>query len=330
MGQGHILDANTFALWRMDEPGGGDLLDATDGGRTLAASYGTSQVRSYSLISQYGRHVTGGQAMTRASDLALRTVLRGDYTLEFWSDFDGRYPGDWSNIFLHNIGDGAGTNGLCLLLINPAFPRRLLFSWWDADGVGNDLYAATALPEFGTRHIAVRVKTVAGITRTVDFFINGVLDISYPGKQLAGPDAQYSGGHLRMWSWPSGPRDFYFGHMADFRLSSVARSDEEILESFNRGFSSGIVPTVTVVSPAVTEGISSTTPIVVDVTQATALISASFPGLSTYEVVHDGTSFAPAYAALSSRTAITGGFRYTLLRQQGWPASPRIIATGIT
>jgi hypothetical protein len=43
------------------------------------------------------------------------------------------------------------------------------------------------------------------------------------------------------------------------------------------------------------------------------------------EVVHDGSTFLGNYAGGScSRAAISGGFRFVVLRDGGWPASPTI------
>lgn len=49
----------------------------------------------------------------------------------------------------------------------------------------------------------------------------------------------------------------------------------------------------------------------------------TFPStsLTVAELAWDGTGFTPDYAALSSRTAITNGYRYSLRRAKGgWPA----------
>lgn len=40
------------------------------------------------------------------------------------------------------------------------------------------------------------------------------------------------------------------------------------------------------------------------------------------EVVHNGASFRGKFAASSSRVAIAGGFRYTVLRDGGWTGAP--------
>lgn len=85
-------------------------------------------------------------------------------------------------------------------------------------------------------------------------------------------------------------------------------------------------PVAAVVSPPEGSSISSTTPLVIDVTDDLGLrrviIAARFPD-GTAELVHDGDLFSTRYAS-SSKTAISGGFRFTLRRQGGWFASPTI------
>lgn len=59
-------------------------------------------------------------------------------------------------------------------------------------------------------------------------------------------------------------------------------------------------------------------------------VAVEFPNLGIYEVIHDGDQFnADNYpVALGNvRATITGGFQFTVLRKQGWPASPRLIVT---
>jgi hypothetical protein len=85
-------------------------------------------------------------------------------------------------------------------------------------------------------------------------------------------------------------------------------------------------PVAAVVSPPEGSSISSTTPLVIDVTDDLGLrrviVAARFPD-GTAELVHDGDLFSTRYAS-SSKTAISGGFRFTLRRQGGWFASPTI------
>lgn len=90
-------------------------------------------------------------------------------------------------------------------------------------------------------------------------------------------------------------------------------------------------PTVSNFSPAVGAPLSSTDQISFDVTDQPLgvfrriMLIADFPYLHIREVIHDGDAFGPSYSsALNTRVAITNGFRYTIVRVSGWPASPTI------
>ena len=90
-------------------------------------------------------------------------------------------------------------------------------------------------------------------------------------------------------------------------------------------------PVISNVTPVAASAIAATQVLGLDATASVAIrlamLVAYFPNLGIREVIHDGTSFGPNYPAASgnSRTVISGGFRYTLLRTGGWPASPTII-----
>lgn len=86
-------------------------------------------------------------------------------------------------------------------------------------------------------------------------------------------------------------------------------------------------PEVELVSPAADSAITRSTPIVIDVTDASAF-AAIFVWVvylnGDEEVAHNGTTFAARYAHGSLRTDIAGGFRYTLRRAGGWPLAPTV------
>lgn len=93
-----------------------------------------------------------------------------------------------------------------------------------------------------------------------------------------------------------------------------------------------------VTPPVVTFGVPPGTTIArnqalpVDVEEETAIrasvILVEFPSQGVYEVAWDSEGFAPRYAD-SERTAISGGFRYTLRRSGGWFSTPTIRALAI-
>jgi hypothetical protein len=89
----------------------------------------------------------------------------------------------------------------------------------------------------------------------------------------------------------------------------------------------GVPPTVTVVSPAAGTNISAGQPITIDVTDnggafARVILVARYASLGgAEEVVHNGDRASLLYAA-TTRTAISGGFRYVVSRVGGWLADP--------
>jgi hypothetical protein len=96
------------------------------------------------------------------------------------------------------------------------------------------------------------------------------------------------------------------------------------------GASDTTPPTVTVVSPAVGTTISPTDALVIDVEDETSLqtsilmakyLSAILPSPS--EVIWDGSSFLYPFTG-STRSSISGGWRYSITRTNGWSSSPTI------
>lgn len=102
---------------------------------------------------------------------------------------------------------------------------------------------------------------------------------------------------------------------------------------------SGTPPTVGTFDPALASAIAPTQAISFTVTRVTGsaferiVILVSFPFLGLYEVAHDGDAFSQSYpASLGNSLAVlvpNTSQRYTLLREEGWPASPRILVLAI-
>lgn len=125
------------------------------------------------------------------------------------------------------------------------------------------------------------------------------------------------------------------GWLGGLRVTKRALTDGEIEQSANDVLvepGSGedeTAPTVAVVSPASNLIITPSTQLVIDVTDNVllrrVLLVARTGGLE--EVVHNGNAFGPMYSRdPNRREAISGGYRYTLLRRGGWPSSPTIDA----
>jgi hypothetical protein len=127
---------------------------------------------------------------------------------------------------------------------------------------------------------------------------------------------------------------FYF---AGLRCSKTARAVSELQQSFFL-FSTGSTketnpPVVSNLAPTAGTAISPNQAINFDVTDDNGLrrvmVIADFPATGTSgairEVIHDGTQWGPNYnLAPNTVAAISGGSRYYILRNGGWPTAPTI------
>jgi hypothetical protein len=59
------------------------------------------------------------------------------------------------------------------------------------------------------------------------------------------------------------------------------------------------------------------------------LVLVAFAGTNLYEVVWDGSAFAPFYNAQSTIAPITNGFQFSLRRAGGWAGGPVITVHAI-
>lgn len=86
-------------------------------------------------------------------------------------------------------------------------------------------------------------------------------------------------------------------------------------------------PTISNVTPAAGTAITPTTPVTFDVvddsgTFRRVIVHVHFPATGAVEVVHDGDAFVGFYSGTSTRQAIAGGFRFSVLRAGGWRSAP--------
>jgi hypothetical protein len=100
--------------------------------------------------------------------------------------------------------------------------------------------------------------------------------------------------------------------------------------------SAGVIPpTLTVIDPTpVGSRINRFKPVTFKVEDdsgllAQVLISVSLDDNAPDELLYDGTNFAPLYDKLSTVSAITNGFLFTVLREDGWIAQPTFRAFAV-
>lgn len=82
-------------------------------------------------------------------------------------------------------------------------------------------------------------------------------------------------------------------------------------------------PVVTWISPTPGSVLGPNTPLVFDVTDNVGLARALVKVIlgQEWELPHDGAGFSPRYIAGSTRTTISGGYRFSLVRSGGWVGS---------
>jgi len=216
------------------------------------------------------------------------------------------------------------------------------FSMEDTSQADQLVESATGLVgDHSVYHLAFRKEnTNGGADWTGSLFIDGVKVKEVTGLNPFEPPTiphfPFSLG--RGGSDQPGPETEYFfdGIFGDTRFSDVARSDAEILESYTRGLppaAGGGPISIDLITPINT--ISKNTPIIIDVYSGSvplrrAWINASYAGLLVDDMVHNGDRFGSAYQGLVNvRSEISNGYRFTILRDGGWPGTPAITAHAV-
>jgi Concanavalin A-like lectin/glucanases superfamily len=303
----HTVDGSTLALWQCEESP--DFVDLSGNGAHLKIASGTFQpAASPDLSADTMLHA----AAFRADALKVTSgalLLTGEMTIEAFF----RYLGD--DVVFCVMAAGGET-----LATNYLFEAMIvggaLSSFFEyGAGTNVDATSAALVDPYSIRHLAF-VRRYDGASWWMDFYVDGALfeTVALASSSAGGTDCVFSVGGLS-----GGNGDF-----GDLRISSVARTAEEILASASDlgGGSPAPTPTpptVTWVSP--TGVLTAGMPIVVDATDAdgfSALVLMAEFSNGAYEVVHDGVAFAQAYATRSTRTVIDGGFRYSVVRYGGW------------
>lgn len=128
------------------------------------------------------------------------------------------------------------------------------------------------------------------------------------------------------------PGDFAAG--VSFEINSGSSVNPKRLSGYAQASGSAPgTPAVGSISPTPDSVIGPSTPITFTLTDTVsivaALVLAKFPQSGLYEVVHDGSAFSSNYAAGSTRSPISGGWSYSVVRTGGWPSSPTIVPVAV-
>lgn len=236
--RGHVLDANTLALWRFDNLGGTVEPDISGNGYALTALHDSTSIAGNA---RYARHLTGnsGTGLWSAPAPTAITPLHGEYTVEMWIRTNAlsngvllgfrvaggiSYP---SQDPLLELGiSGPGT----FLYLTVYYGGGPLFNYAGANAVTNGVWT----------HVAGRKRlNGAGPNYDLHVFVNGV----QVGQTLNVPGPAVGDGNDTNGAWAvgstypgTGPFALYTNvDVDDIRVSKVARTDAEILSSYTRG-----------------------------------------------------------------------------------------------
>lgn len=220
-GRGHILDANTLALWRCDEVDPTVMLDSGPNSWSLTHTSGSAPAVIEGRIG-LGRYIT--TATTRlsrsvASTTALYTALTtGPYAWEAWVNLDGVAAASTATMFV--------VNGASVFVVQITASRTLTTNIGSVAATS----ASGAIPANGWTHCAIAVAYDAGTPtqRTVQFYVNGVASgspttITPTFGAIANSVALGNTSAARICGYD------------DIRVSNVARNAAEIQESYRRG-----------------------------------------------------------------------------------------------
>lgn len=162
LGQGHLVDPDTLALWRLDETSGTTAAEATG---TYPLTYtGSPAPFAQGKVDGALDFNAGGSYVSGAGNAAAATALRGPWTLEAWfkrsttaagviATFGGPTEASAENILLKLGIDGS---------------QRLYWKWEYGGGVDVTATLSTALPSLPAyragefNHVALR-KTLSGL-----------------------------------------------------------------------------------------------------------------------------------------------------------------------
>ena len=234
---GHILDNNTVALWRLNEAvADSNAVDET-------GNYHLTQFGSPDIISgkaDTGRLLNGStKFFQRPGDTNLGTVFNGDWTYEGWVYLDPVRSG-WSSLFIYNgLAFSFNQPDTILAEVGVRPDSKIYWHQWHTTGTYTEIASNITLQTGQYYHVAVSRTAQGDNLFTYRLYVNGTIDTTttnVAGLSYAVPGASHYIG-LGCYTSISGfgvGGNVLNGRLDDTRISSIARTDAEILESYQR------------------------------------------------------------------------------------------------
>lgn len=221
------VPVGVLAYWPFDEAAGSSIADTSGNGYTLTVT-GTGTITN-GKVARCRTWGGGADFANGAGSGAAVTALLGEWTVEFWLPATVASPSLSGVVAYSSTGGTSADNALMLVGVTSG-PRI----WWKwQNGTKSNVTATQTLGGTlnsftGGVFVALRKKDAGGGLYDVDLFLNGVKTESWLGQ------ANASGGGSSSW-WINTDPDTgnkYASKIDEVRVSSVARTDEEILRSY--------------------------------------------------------------------------------------------------
>lgn len=295
------LEVDTLCLWRMDDT----EAIVVDSGPNEMTLYHQVTPAEPTIVSGLIGNVGGkslhfgwdtvllshgyGDAFKGTPVQAFYNMLLSAFTFECWIRMGE--PRLYAQHGLWCWGDPGLTTAIAnFLTVDVLFDGRI--QWWSEHGTDLDsvLSTSAAIPLEGTHHLALRRNETLAGAHTVDVFVDGAYVESMigivPFNNGNGPVQQFFIGY-----GANEGSAYFFGQLDDVRFSNIARTDAEILESYNRGI--GYEAPVVVLDPL---EISNITPIDGEITPGEpGAFSASFRTARLTPITFDVSNIPDGY-----------------------------------
>ncbi len=350
-----VLDSNTIFLYRLN-----DAADAVDqcGRVPLVAQDQFAALPTLPLTNDtslaarsktFNGSTSASQLVTPVGpndvNMGLATVFRGTCSIDFWVKV---CPESGSNldhgIILLNA-PGVETVDANFFAVGITFDSlvngySLTYQWETGSGsdhlytTPNNTITYVQMQMGRAIHVGI-VKTVTGGNLVWKTYINGVL------MDTSGSLANYDGTMntaTALFNIGSVYSTGFAGGLDEVRISTIARTGAEFAAIYATATDLA-APVITLVSPTDASTIAKSDVVTVDVTDTGGFSSLLFEvsygeGLLMREVIHDGDAFSNNFTGGSNtKNTITNGFRFTMLRDGGWPANAvhmKVIVTDAT
>jgi len=226
MARGHVVDANTVALWRFDETTHQDYSTAADETGNYDATQTTAATKPGITGGPAGtdraRWFSGAQGMDFTPDATMSSALVGDWTWEAWIYID-EFTGTDTWFDIGGSGESEATNFLARIQITASGYLQLF--WEHGSGTNATVtQAAGSTISLRTWTYVAITADVNGANRDVSFFVDSGT------AQDTGSDTNASGGTSISGAigYDVSAGSDISGAIGRIRLSNVVRTGTEL------------------------------------------------------------------------------------------------------